>query len=375
MMEMNANPEQVRWFRLKRSGLLNPFASMTEATQALMGVQAQILPAAGVSLWNRTTEATTYNQVLSALFEDKNLVKLWGQRGTLHLYDSQDWPLVYSGFTDRRSWWEHKTVKEGGDLEEFRRTVRQLADLLAEKTSLTRTDLRESDIPLNQFLLSSWGGIFHELVRGGHACHGPSRGNEGSFVHRESWIPDLEWEPVPSMEAHKEWSRRYIRAYGPASLQDLAYWRGVPMRDVKQWTQQWEEPLVQVQVEGEDLLLHEDDVDELLETPPPAKDWPLLMLYRFDPLLLAHPDKSWLLDLTYKANVWRKAGHIEGTLLKHGRIIGTWKYKRQSGSFRVLAEPFTRFTKREVQFLQKRGTELAEFFEAEWGGLDVEETS
>ena len=38
--------EQIRWFRLRRSGLVEPFASPEAAAASLAGVQAQILPAA-----------------------------------------------------------------------------------------------------------------------------------------------------------------------------------------------------------------------------------------------------------------------------------------------------------------------------------------
>ena len=50
--------DQVRRFRLIRSGLLAPFASPEAAAGAFVGIQAQILPAAGVALWNRTTGLT-----------------------------------------------------------------------------------------------------------------------------------------------------------------------------------------------------------------------------------------------------------------------------------------------------------------------------
>lgn len=372
MGEVVVTKEQIRWFRLKRSGLIEPFDSVQEASESLMGIQAQILPAAGVSLWNRTSNLHTYNQLLDTLFEDRTLVKLWGQRGTLHLYATEDWPLVYSGFTDRPSYYERKTVRKGGSREEYRNTVNQLAQLLEEKKRLTRKDLRESSLPLNDMLLSSWGGIFYELVRGGHACHGPGKDGEGSFESRSSWLPDLEWSPVPVMDAHLEWTHRYIRGYGPASLGDLAYWRGVPMRDVKKWLASLQEPLVTVWSEDdEELYIHEDDLDELLEEPPAKRDWPLLMLYRFDPLLLGHPDKSWLIDRKHKPKVWRKAGHIEGTIVKHGRLQASWRYKRQAGSFSIVVEPFTKLTQRELKFAERQGKKLADFFEGEWGGMEI----
>ena len=48
------------------------------------------------------------------------------------------------------------------------------------------------------------------------------------------------------------------------------------------------------------------------------------LLGRWDPMLLALKDKSWLIDNEHKKKVWRPGGNVEATLLIHGRIAGTW---------------------------------------------------
>src|SRR5262245_32909601 len=103
--------EQIRWFRLRRSGLIEPFSSPETAASAIVGVQAQILPAAGISLWNRTT-GLTYAQLEDLLFNQRTLVKIWAQRGTLHLYPSQEWPLVSGALSQRLSWWERNAQND-----------------------------------------------------------------------------------------------------------------------------------------------------------------------------------------------------------------------------------------------------------------------
>ena len=61
--------EQIRWFRLRRSGLIEPFATPEEAASHLVGVQAQIFPAAGLALWNRTRGLShkRYEQLLNVI--------------------------------------------------------------------------------------------------------------------------------------------------------------------------------------------------------------------------------------------------------------------------------------------------------------------
>jgi len=65
---------QIRWFRLRRSGLAEPFDSPESAASALVGIQAQILPAAGLALWNRTG-GLTHDQFDSLLHQTRTLVK------------------------------------------------------------------------------------------------------------------------------------------------------------------------------------------------------------------------------------------------------------------------------------------------------------
>ena len=65
---------QVRWFRLRRSGLVDPFDSPEAGARALAGVQAQILPAAALALWNRTN-GLTYAQFNQLLYDQRILVK------------------------------------------------------------------------------------------------------------------------------------------------------------------------------------------------------------------------------------------------------------------------------------------------------------
>lgn len=63
----------------------------------------------------------------------------------------------------------------------------------------------------------------------------------------------------------------------------------------------------------------------LIESLPEVPDIPTLLLPRFDPLLLAHKDKSIWVDAGRKGEVWTKNGIIKGTVLVKGRIEGVWK--------------------------------------------------
>ena len=131
--------EQIRLFRLRRSGLIAPFATPELAASALGGVQAQILPAAGVALWNRTTQLT-HARYEELLFTERTLVKLWGQRGTLHVYPSAEWPLVCGMLAESKSWWGRTAEKEER-YDDYSALVEETAALLRERGIIGRANL------------------------------------------------------------------------------------------------------------------------------------------------------------------------------------------------------------------------------------------
>lgn len=350
--------DQARHFRLRRSGLLEPFASPEVVASALAGVQAQILPSAGLALWNRSS-GLSHAAFDRLLHEQRTLVKLWGQRGTLHLYPSSEWPLIYAALNHRPSWWRRQAARNGA-LADHEALVAQVAALLHERRMISRADLRAAGIALSDELLSSWGGIFADLVRLGLACHAGQLNGEGLFAAREHWLPELAWEPPPADEANVALARRYFWAYGPATAQDFAYWRGAAVGDARRWLSVLAPELTEIVVEGQPLLALQEDL-ELLAAPAPER-WPVLMLGRFDPLLLGLKQKDWIVAPAYYKLVWRPAGHIEGTILAGGRAVATWRYERRPGGLDVLVTPFKPLPARVRNVVERRAAQVAAFF-------------
>ena len=362
--------DQVRRFRLIRSGLLQPFASPEDAAGALMGIQAQILPAAGVALWNRT-RGLTHDRFEQLLFDERTLVKIWGQRGTLHLYPSSEWPFVCAMISGAKSWWGRAAEKENR-FSDYDLLVERLAAELRGRQTMGRSDLRAGDFGLGADHLSPWGGVFADLVRRGYACHA-GRESEGRFVAREVWLPDLAWEPPDYDAANLTAMRRYIRGYGPTTCEDFRYWRATYAEPARRWWSSLQAELVPVQVEGATQYVFADDV-ETLTAPLDGVAWPLHMLYRFDPLLLGHKDKSWIVPAAHYNRVWRPAGHIEGVVLVQGQAAATWRYERKGAVMHILVQPFRKLPKRTVQGVERMSSQIVDFFGAKQGDIRWGET-
>ena len=366
MTTIQLTPDQIRWQRYQRAGLVKPFADAPAAASALVGVQAQILPAAGLALWNRIP-ALNHTDFEKMLLNDRTLVKLWGQRGTLHLYKSSDWPLLHGARTVNSSWWERNAAASDAEngtqtLTDHRELVAQVAELLRSKESMGRRDLRASGLPLNDAALSPWGGIFSELVRLGYACHYGRSEGEGRFVARERWLPDLAWEPPDATIANVTIARRFLAAYGPATMRDFAYWRGVGISSANEWFKQIQPDMAEVEIDGQTAYLPSNAIDEALLPPPPPEAWPVRLLYRFDTYLLAHRNKDWVVPPAHYKAVWRPAGHIEGIVVVRGQAAGTWRYDRKGSGLIITVNRFKPLPNYVMKQVEKRANQIAAFF-------------
>ena len=230
----------------------------------------------------------------------------------------------------------------------------------AEPTHTGATTRAARTLCLTEEHLSPWGGVFADLVRRGYACHA-GRDGEGRFVARENWLPDLAWEPPDWDTANLAALRRYIYSYGPTTVEDFRYWRAVHAEPARRWWQLLEHELAAVEVEGATQYVFAQDI-EALTAPLDDSAWPLHMLYRFDPILLGHREKSWIVPAAYYKHVWRPAGHIEGIVLVRGQAAASWRYERKGAAMVVVVNPFHKLNKPIRKQVEQMAARIVEFF-------------
>lgn len=373
------NAEQVRWHRLRRGGLVTPFASPASAARALFGIQAQVNSAARLALRHRLPPGLD----VEAAIADGTLVRAWGQRGTLHLYAAEDWPIVCAASSAREIGGYEKMVrrleaKDGSRTMAALEAARALALELLERPPeyrVSKDDLaREGDEALAK---ASYGALL-SLCLQGHGCR-VDTGDAGVAVlrWRRQLLPDLPWQ-LPDFEAAMiEAGRRYWSAYGPAREADFRYWLSASAAETKPVVAALRDAgeLVEVEVEtgagSVTQLAARDDSEALSERPPPPSKWPVRLLGRFDPLILAHADKGCWIEPEHYKKVWHHT-HVEAVLLVHGRIRGVWRTKRLARGLKirlqVFGKPLPAYVERAVG---RRAEEVADFAGVPLLALDV----
>lgn len=86
------------------------------------------------------------------------------------------------------------------------------------------------------------------------------------------------------------------------------------------------------------------------------------LLGKFDNLLLAYFDKSWIIEKDFINKVWGKAGQVEAVILYNNKIIGTWRYKIINNKINFDILLFYNFKESIINQICKETERIADFF-------------
>jgi hypothetical protein len=143
-----------------------------------------------------------------------------------------------------------------------------------------------------------------------------------------------------SVDALREVNRRFLGAYAPLTVEDLAQWWGVaPARGARMLATLGEEA-VEVDVEGQRAWVLARDVHDMASARSPKA---AQLLPAFDPWVVgASRRAAALFEPGHKARIYRGQGWISPGLLVNGRMVGVWRQARQGRRLLVEIDPFGR---------------------------------
>ena len=357
----NVSLHAARGFRMQRQHLIEraPKGHLLEAVEAVHGIQAQISAHAQFAAAQRIDKCTPA-EISKALWTDKSLIKTWAMRGTVYWLPATEEPIFVAAMRIVREpsiarWWE----REGISSDQVNRLYHATLDTLA-AGPMTRQEVAAAVVPTvgvwaEPYLLSSWGSGFKRMCQAGLIVFGPSRGTNVTFARRDSWTPHQELAD-PSA-ALRELIRRYIRSFGPVTVQDTAYWLGAAIRDIQaEWDALLPE-MAPVEIGNTERWILASDLDELLSFE--GAKLPVRLVPAFDPLLLAHREKTDLLPESLRKRIYGAAAWVYPAVLVKGAIAGKWQYERTAKQMIISIEPFQKITKSAQREIQREANHLA----------------
>jgi DNA glycosylase AlkZ-like len=292
------------------------------AVRQALAIQAQDTRSSRLGIRARS-EGLTSEDVVRACSQERSVVRTWAMRGTLHVLCAEDvrWILSLVGpVVEARS--APRRAQLGITPELGERILAAIPGILADSGPLVRAELMEALIARGLPIDTSDQAPAHIVVLAavrGIVCRGPDRPDEEpTYVRLDDWVPPS-GPPIERDAALAELARRYVRAYGPADVRDLAYWSGLPAADARRAFALAPPPGPPADADAE---------------PPPPR-----LLPAFDGYLLGHRDRSAILDPEHAPRLlsgsWMLPSMVVG-----GRIAGTWRRTRERGAVALVLSPF-----------------------------------
>jgi hypothetical protein len=278
-------------------------------------------------------------QLEAALYDDVSVVKHLCMRRTLFVQASAVLPLIQAGVSDAVAATQRRRLVR--DLEAagvatdggrwLRRTERATVDALAERGPSTGAELSRAVGPLRTTLTyapgKAYGGdvavatrVLTIMAVEGKIRRGRPGGGWTSSQHRwvlveEGGSVEGDRDPVAADEARREVLARWLRASGPATTADLAWWSGLGVRTVTRALAAM--GAVEVEVEGSPAWVHRDDLDD--EAPA---SW-VALLPALDPTTMGWKERDWYLG-EHGPRLFDRNGNAGPTVWCDGRIVGGW---------------------------------------------------
>lgn len=329
---------EVGLLRLVAQGLAGPRAATpAEAVRRLLAVQGQDLPGALTSVALRTA-APDRTAVLAAL-DRGEVVRSWPMRGTLHLTAAEDLPWMFdllgsralAGAAKRR---QHLGITD----DEAARACDAAEAALAGGRRMTRAELLAAIEAAGVPTTGQRG--YHLLwfaAQTGRTCLGPTVDGDQLWVRLDEWVPAP--RRLEADEALGELARRFFAAHGPATVQDLARWSGLAVREARAAAAIARPELGALVVDGTEHLLDPATPERLAACRAEAAG--TVLLPGFDEFVLGYGDRSAVLDPEFADRIVPgRNGVFRPTVVAGGRIVGTWGWQ---GSGRKRAAVGTAF--------------------------------
>jgi Winged helix DNA-binding domain len=353
---------------LERQWLLRRRAATAEqAIEHLIAIQAQEPPDPYTALWSRLENFRP--EELSSLIESKRAVRAPSMlRTTIHLLTTRDWlalrPVVQGvqeqGF---RSSPFHRNLV-GLDLDEVVAEGRRILD-----------ERPRSGNEVGKALAMRWPD--RDVSSLGYAVRSllptvqlPPRGLWGRsgkpvLATAEYWLG----ESVGTDDAPDDMIRRYLAAWGPASVMDVQAWC---------WRTKLGEAFERLRPElrtfrdenGRELL---DVMDGPLpdpDTPAPVRFFPI-----YDNAFLGYKDRSRVLhdDAPWGGDPAAVDVFRWGSFAVDGFIVGGWKHEndRTSGRSTIVAMPVVPLSAESIRDVEIEALALSEFLEPDATDRDV----
>jgi hypothetical protein len=326
--------------------------SIPETAKFLGGLQAQQSNDPYIALWSRLNGFR--HEDLTALIVERTLNRATTMRGTLHLHTADDLlgyrALVQPFLTAQ---WKSNFLKRFGseDRQAVVRAGRRLLDKAPMTAGALNKKLKEKFPSAEPIALSSLLALTETLVQ-----IPPTRiwgtGSAPVLTRVENWLPPPYERPL----SRENLVRRYLRAFGPASVNDMQIWcrltrLGAEFETIK------DELVVFKDEAGRTLYDFPDAPRPDQDTPAPVRFLPL-----YDNVYLGYDDRRRMLN-EETVQLMSMFQSFKPAVLVDGTISAGWTITSKKGAATLEIELYRKMSRREMNELEAEGRRFIDFMD------------
>jgi hypothetical protein len=299
--------------------------------------------------------------------EDRSVVRGSLMRMTVHVVSAADfWPMSTLTHPFRLEQWRllfkadpvasalAKLIGRGHAAVVAEMKNRPLA--IHEIEAILRAEMGRARIPPNRPLWRHFSGTVPLI----HVPYDEEMYGRARYLPAEAWLGKPTAAEADPDRAAAHMARRYLAAFGPASVEDLVAYVGRG-RNIGRWravvTDLRDELMELTDEQGRTLW-------DLPRAPRPSPETPAppRLLARWDSLLLAYgtKDRARVLPPEHRATVITNNADVLPTFLVDGFVAGTWLPRRATADAdaRLELRPFGRLSKADRDALEAEGERL-----------------
>ncbi len=350
---------------LARQGLLEPIRAPSAAVVVARAgsVQAQHPEWPPVAAAARSADSTAAD--LAGALERREVVRSSLMRITIHVVARADlWPMFTVMQPLRFGQWRLLARADPVDSPVGRRirtahkaALAALAERPRSSTDLDRIMAAEAG-PVESRVARIYWRHLAATVPLVHVPHDREGYGRSLYAVAESWLREVRPD-IDDASARSHVARRYLAAFGPASVDDLAAYVGRG----KGGLAPWREALASL---GDEVVELRDAAGQTLvdltEAPRPPADAPAppRLLARWDSLLLSHAarHRQRVIADAHRPAVFSRNADVLPTFLLDGFVAGTWELGREYGTATVTLRPFARLSRADAESLAAEAERL-----------------